>query len=409
MRVRRIIIPVLIVIVGLATISGLLVYRSVGTFTVSIPAALKGDEPGALVAVERTGIYPGFAVRAIINMIVELPEPLEVSHGITLYRVQYRTTQYDGEVVVASGLLAIPAGGAMNSVVSYQHGTLAQRSSAPSQPGLGEGLFMAAAAAGRGHILLAPDYIGLGESRAVHPYMHAATESSTCIDFLRACSAFVKHLRGEWPSSLYLMGFSQGGRATFAVQRDLEALNDPRFQVKASAPVAGPFHLREVSFPQALTGETDAHPMYLSYLSNAYARIYDRPLESLLTDPYVDQIPVLFDGDHESDAISEAMPADPRALFNPDFLDAYDNGGSHWFLDALSENDVYDWTPAAPVRLYYGDEDVDVLPKEALRAETAMKERGAHITSISVGPYDHNTTPLYAFPEALRWFGELAK
>ena len=115
-------------------------------------------------------------------------------------------------------------------------------------------MLIAAATAGTGHILLAPDYIGLGESRAVHPYMHTKTTVATSIDFLRAARTLVEYLRGEWPASLYLMGFSQGGHATFAVQRELEKLADPRFQVKASAPIAGPFHLRDVSFPQALTG-----------------------------------------------------------------------------------------------------------------------------------------------------------
>ncbi len=218
----------------------------------------------------------------------------------------------------------------------------------------------------------------------------------------------VEDLRGEWPDSVDLTGVSQGGHATFAVQRELEKSEDPRFEVKASAPIVGPFHIREVSFPQALTGETDSHAFYLAYIANAYAHIYHQPLESILTAPYVEKVPAVFDGDHEPEAISAILPEDPRDLFNPELLDAYDNGKSHWFLDALAENDVDDWTPLAPVRLYYGDDDVDVLPEEARRAEAAMKQRGADITAISVGPYDHNAAALHAVPKAIRWFTELA-
>ena len=405
MRMRRIFFGVLLVVVMLAGAAGIATYRAVGKFAVAIPESLIGDEPGALVAVERTGKYPSFVVQYILNT-VDLPDPIDVKYGITLYRVRYRTTNYDGSVVVASGLVALPNGSDLNSVVMYQHGTTAQRRRAPSQPGLGEGVLIASAAAGLGHVLVAPDYIGLGESRAVHPYMHAKTTASASIDCLRAVRALVAHLRGKWPAPLYLMGFSQGGHATFAVQRDLEKLADPRFQVKASAPIAGPFHVRDVSFPQALTGETDSHAFYLAYLANSYAHIYGQPLKSILTVPYVDNVPVLFDGDHEE--ISAAMPADPRDLFNPDFLDAYDHGKPHWFLDALADNNVDDWTPVAPVRIYYGDNDVDVLPEEARRAEAAMKQRGADITAISVGPYDHDASALRAIPQAIRWFTELA-
>jgi len=102
------------------------------------------------------------------------------------------------------------------------------------------------------------------------------------------------------------------------------------------------------------------------------------------------------------------MPRHPRDLFNPEFLNAYDHGEPHWFLDALAENNVDEWTPLAPVRIYYGDNDVDVLPEEARRAEAAMQQRGTDVTAISVGPYDHNASALRAIPKAIRWFTDLA-
>jgi pimeloyl-ACP methyl ester carboxylesterase len=405
MRLRRILAWVLSVVMVLTCAGGILAYSAVGSFSVALPESLQVDKPGALVAVERIGKYPRFAAQYMLNA-VELPEPIEVKYGLALYRVRYRTTNYDGSDVVASGLVALPDRSDVDSVVMFLHGTSTLRRVAPSQGGLGEGTLLAAATAGLGHVLVAPDYIGLGESHTVHPYMHTKTTASTSIDCLRAAQALVEHLRGDWSSQLYLTGFSQGGHATFAVQRDLEKLADARFQVKASAPIAGPFHLRDVSFPQALTGETQSHPVYLGYLANAYARIYNQPLKSILTDPYIEKVPVLFDGDHEE--ISPQLPKDPRALFNAEFLDAYDNARPHWFLDALVDNDVYDWTPVAPVRIYYGELDVDVLPEEARRAEAAMKQRGADITAISVGPCDHDASALRAIPQALRWFTELA-
>ena len=407
MHMRRILICVLLFVIVLAGAVGIAVYRAVGTYSVAIPESLKGDKPGRLVAVERTGKYPAIVTQYILDT-ADLPDPIEVKYGVTLYRVKYQTTNHDGTVIVASGLVALPTRNEPEGVVMYLHGTSAQRDTAPSQPGLGEGLLVAAGTAGAGHIFVAPDYIGLGESRAMHPYMHARTTTSTCIDFLHATKSLVEHLLGHCPRSLYVLGFSQGGHATFAVQEALETMDNPRFEVKASAPIAGPFHLRDVSFPQALTGESKSHAFYLAYLTSSFARIYGRPLESILAAPYVEKVPVLFNGDHDSQTISAAMPNDPRDLFTATFLDAYDNGKPHWFLDALAENQVDDWKPIAPVRIYYGDDDVDVLPEEARRAESAMKKQGANVTAKSVGPYDHDASALHAIPRAIRWFTQMA-
>ena len=231
MRLKRVLIAALLALLGLASAVGIAVHRAGGTFAVALPAGAIGDEPGDLVAAERIGKYPAFVAQYFLDS-VALPEALEVTHGIALYRVRYHTTNFDGSVVVASGLVALPNKRELNSVVSYFHGTNAQRHTAPSQSGLGEGLLVAAATAGLGHILVAPDYIGLGESRDLHPYLHAKTTTATCIDLLRAARTLVDHLRGVWPTSLYLVGFSQGGHATFALQRELESQPEPPFQVK---------------------------------------------------------------------------------------------------------------------------------------------------------------------------------
>jgi pimeloyl-ACP methyl ester carboxylesterase len=204
------------------------------------------------------------------------------------------------------------------------------------------------------------------------------------------------------------VGFSQGGHAALAVERELEALDDPRFQVKAVASIAGPFYLREVSFPQALTGKAKSHPFYLAYIAYSYSQIYGQPLESLLKPRYVEAVPKLFDGEHEPEAMSGALPDDPRELFTAEFLEAYAQGGSHWFLEALKENNVDDWKPLAPVRMYYGETDVDVSPEEARRAEAAMKKKGANVAAISVGRHDHEASALRGIPRAIRWFSESA-
>ena len=37
-------------------------------------------------------------------------------------------------------------------------------------------------------------------------------------------------------------------------------------------------------------------------------------------------------------------------MFRKEFLEAYDNKQETWLLTALAENEVFRWTPKAPVR-----------------------------------------------------------
>jgi len=176
--------------------------------------------------------------------------------------------------------------------------------------------------------------------------------------------------------------------------------------VKASAPIAGPFRLREISFPNALVGKTKTDPLYVAYIANAYSQVYHHPLQSIVAAPYADIVPALFDGEHTIETIEAALPSDPRKVFTADFLEAFDKGKPHWFLSALAENNVSDWTPSAAVRIYYGDDDLDVPAEEARRAEAEMKLRGADVKAISVGPCNHWESALRAIPRAVQWFNE---
>jgi pimeloyl-ACP methyl ester carboxylesterase len=404
--IRRILLSIVAAVLILGIIAGAIAWRSQGTFAIDLPDTLVGEEPGDLVSVERYAWYARPITQYLWNSI-ELPVDVEINHGFVLYRVLYRTTNHDGSIVTASGLVATPTGEGFNSVVAYFHGTNPHRESSVSQPGLNEGSLLGVAASGSGHYVIAPDYIGLGESLEQPPYMHMKTTVDNSIDLLTAGYALIEHLRGERPDTLYLTGFSQGGKNTLDVQRELETRDENPFPVAASAPIAGPFHLHGISWPQALTGETDSHEFYLGYITTAYAHIYKQPIETLLAEDYVETIPPVFDGSQGSKAINAVLPDLPRELLHTDLLDAHDNNKPHWFLDALKENTTTFWAPKAPIRIYYGDDDIDVLPKEALEAAKTLTELGGDVTTISVGPYAHEDSAFRSLPTAINWFTEL--
>jgi len=404
---KRLLLLLAAVAVAAALAAGTAYFRGIRVVELPIPIVAGDKSPGTLCKAEQVGYFGAFTFRTLLWW-ADLPEDVSVHNGATLYRLTYWTTRYDGVPTVASGLVAVPTAESFRGVVSYQHGTNTNRHATPSQPSLGEGVLGAAILAGGDYLLVAPDYIGLGVSQETHTYLHAENTANAVIDLLRAANRFTEWLHKPWPESLYLIGFSQGGHATLAVQRALETMNEPLFRVAAVASVSGAYNLSGISFPSALAGTSSAHSLYLAYLLNAYCTVYNRPLESVLAEPYSKIVPKLFDGEHGEDEIIAALPSAPREMLNAEFLQDYDHGKSTWLLEALANNQVFQWTPKAPLRLYFGENDTDVSPKEAQTAAAEFVKRRCDAILVSVGACDHDESIYRAIPKIRTWFDELS-
>ena len=363
---------------------------------------------GDVARIEALRSYPHLLLRALFWW-EGLGDALPTERGISLYRVEYWTAGPSGALVKASGLVALPRGpDPLRGVVSWQHGTASLRSAAPSTPDPYNGLVAAAVFAGHGYALVAPDYVGLGTSTEPHAYYHSPSIAASVVDLLRASRTIVAAAGRAWPDALFLTGFSQGGHASLAALRALEADPALGLAVRAAAPVAGPFDLAGIGLPTALTGRSRFASLYLAWIATTYARVYGMPLDSVLRDPWARTAPALFDGAHDGDTIVAALPADPHDLLTPELLAAQAAGGTHWFLARLAENSLLDWTPRAPIRLYYGERDVDVSPEESIAFAAQMQERGAHAIAESVGDLDHDGSILAAAPKLRAWFDSLA-
>ena len=359
---------------------------------------------GTVEKVEFVKSYSALRLRVMIKL-ARLPEHLPIRHGIDLYRVSY-WTEHLGSPEIASGLYALPRGRAPMGTVTWMNGTNPTRSEAPSSGGLA-GLRIAAPFAGSGFLLLAPDYLGLGISRTYHPYMYAPTTETTCIDFMQAAQAVSLGLGVAWRSSMMLAGFSQGAFSTAVVQRALEATPRRGIDVRAAAGLASPLNLADVTAPRAFAGGSTANTMYLAFLAHAYTRIYEKSLDTLLAEEYTQKVPVLFDGEHSVDDIVAQLPRDPREMFRPGVADALLAGQPSWFRDALSSNEAVHWTPRAPLRLYYGEQDLDVPPDDSIRAASEMQTRGGNVELLPLGPYDHDGVIVHGVHRVRAWFVDL--
>ncbi|MEM9173675.1 MAG: hypothetical protein AAGC67_00430 [Myxococcota bacterium] len=399
-----------VVCVLTALVAGACVLDAVRIVAIDVPAPSPAAARGDLLGAERVARYPVLAYRLVTALATpryaRLREFEAIESGATLYRLRYRTPGVDGRLVVASGLVAIPHRRPFRSTIVYHHGTSANRENVPSYPLSRRSFLLSSTIAGTRSLLIAPDYVGLGGSEDRHPYLHAVTEASASIDLIRASDALLESLSIDRPDPLFLMGYSQGGYSTLAAHRALEGLARDEMKVEASVSISGPTDLRGISLAQALTGTAPSHAFYLAYTASAYAMAYDRPLETLLAEEYAERIWDVFDGHHATSEIVAALPEDPRRLFRADFLEAYAAGGAHWFTDALAANSVLDWTPEAPIRFLFGNDDVDVSRAEARAGAGALRARGAEAEAVSLGDLDHGKMMLSGIAQALRWLRE---
>lgn len=331
-----------------------------------------------------------------------------IDEGITLARVEYETRGVDGEVALASGLLALPAESAPRGVVSYQHGTISARDEAPSMLTNSEGLLVAAVFAGRGYAYLAPDYLGLGTGTGTHPYIHARTEAAATRDLLTVALETPAGAIDGWDAPIpdglpvFLLGFSQGAHASLAALRAAETEPGATLVPDAVAAISGPYDLAGVQLPHSLGPDATGGVFYLAYLLDAYRQIYGGPAPAeVFAAPFDGEVPRLYDGEHDAAEISSVLPASTDALLVPGAASAA------WFRDALADNEILTWTPRTPVQLYVAAGDTDVPGSNAQAARAYWAARGADVPVIQLGEVDHSTSAALGIVAARQWFDTL--
>lgn len=354
-----------------------------------------------------------FTVAEMSQLFVEYSLPVGTPFAVEARRLVYATVDPFGNPTHASMLAALPVGATKAlPFTAYLHGTITQREDVPSRLA-GEadiGLLLA----GSGYLSALPDYLGLGDSPGFHPYHHAKTHATASVDALRALRALVSDRTPGWNGQLFLTGYSQGGHAALATQRELETLHTNEFTLTASAPSAGAYDLSGTTTDDFLSSRLPPNPYYYAYFLVAYQNVYGlvANLSELLKAPYDQTLPALFDGRHSGGEINAAMPAHPYEILRPEVLEAFRSNPQHPLRAALRDNDLHTgWVPRTPTRLYHCQADLDVLPANSKVALNAFKAAGAPSVEL-VDPFflaDHGRCAPFALYGAKLWFDSLRK
>ena len=339
---------------------------------------------------------------------------IPVQYGVLARKLDYETVDPDGGRILASGVVVVPQGVTKAlPLACYQHGTTIQTNQVPSSAVYGETV-VGLGFAGTGYAAVLPDYLGLGDSPGYHPYVHARTEATAAIDLLRAARTWCATNGIALNGQVFLCGYSQGGHAAMALHREIETFHTNEFTITASAPMAGPYDLSGATTADFLSTRIMPNPYYFAFLLKAYQTVYQvsSSLSNLLQAPYATKVPPLLDGAHTSTQINAVMPSVPALILKPEQLAAFrTNVVGHPLRAALRDNDVFDWTPRAPTRLYHCHADQDVLALNSTNAVNRFWARGAtQVQLIDPAPtvnYGHSDGAIPCLSLAKTWFDSL--
>ena len=372
---------------------------------VSVPAAQRGK----VLAIN----YSNTLSTATLTFLFDIAGiPITPQYNVRLYKVDYETITPMGAPTVASGALLLPEDtGYALPLVTYQHGTLTQTNSAPSSMDISGEVSVGIGFAATGYAAAVPDYLGLGDSPGLHPYLHARSEATACVDMLRAVTTICATNGFPLTNRLFLCGYSQGGHSTMALHRELEAYHTNEFTITASAPMAGPYDLSGITTDDFLNGVPNPNPYYILYLLGAYQDVYHLgpDLASLLAPPYNTTLPPLLNGNTSPSQMNAAMPTNGVQILETNFLAALRSNPRHPFRLALEENDLYDWRPIAPMRLYQCSGDMDVDPANSQIALDSFQALGdTQVQFFDPDPgADHDTCAQPSLLLAKTWFDSL--
>ncbi|MBN2635638.1 MAG: prolyl oligopeptidase family serine peptidase [Prolixibacteraceae bacterium] len=338
----------------------------------------------------------------------------QMEHSVYVYEISYNTT-FQGEPVVASGLVAVPTtNGIEFPVLSYQNGTYTLDSLAPTKDPDGDLFLMLESIASTGFIVSLPDYIGFGESAHLfHPYMHKESTVQAVIDMLKAVKELVNnHLLYEMSDDLYITGYSKGGWATMQLQKTIETQYASEYNLKASACAAGPYDLNYIN-DYVLDRATYPMPYFLGYIFNSYSNlgIVTTPLSAVFNSPYDNIVSTIYDGMHSGEEINAELTTSVNSLFTDDYRNNYStNAKFSTVVSSMNANSITAWNTKIPTMIIHGTNDDFISQEVSLRIYQDFIDRGVSTDIISYVPLaglGHTSGVIPAELKVINWFLDL--
>lgn len=318
---------------------------------------------------------------------------------VKIVALNYRTVDPKNADANVSGAMLVPTGAACSGpapLVAYARGTdVAQGRTMASATDAETGMAMGFLAA-QGYAVVLTDYLGYAKSTfPYHPYLHADSEAASVIDSIRAARNAAAGVGANLSGKVMLAGYSQGGHAASAAQRNGERDNAAELNIVGAALMGAPFNVSD-SARQPIAGVQVFVPLAITAWQKTYGNIYT-DVNTVFRKPYADTIENLIPSRTLNVATMVASGALPgangespeqarAAILQPAFLADYVSNNQNPVYLAAKRNDLMDWTPRARTLLCQGSGDPTIpyaLNQKAFKA--LLDARGAtHVTAVDV-------------------------
>jgi len=299
------------------------------------------------------------------------------------------------EVTTASAALLVPQGAGCagpHPLLAYARGTSRDRARTLANPEDLETNLLVNMFAAQGFIVVATDYLGYaGSDFPYHPYLHAQSEATTMVDSIRAARASLASAAVPTDGRIFITGYSQGGHAALAAQREVEANPTVEFRLAGVGGMSGPYDI-------PLT------------IKNGIELAFSAPLGGYSGASVVQQVQLVI-GDVLSQTVAILIQRIPRLRAQ------------------FGRESVIDWRPVAPMMLCGGARDRTVSWENTARAAGNFFERGfaASVLDVDVAPqyapsvppagtpaealssYHNRVVPPLCFHAVREWIGTLAR
>ncbi len=304
----------------------------------------------------------------------------------------YESIDVDGNPIVLSGKVLLPADGKIKRCILVSHFTIGSNLEAPSNTFPLEGVLVKL-----GYALIVPDYIGYGVTvDVVHPYLVMDLTARNVLDMYKAVIPFLKEA-GWKPQydDIYLMGYSQGGATTMAVQHLIEH-HDEDVKIRRVFAGGGPYDVK-TTYDRFVETNVASYPCAVPIMMQGMivGNKLNLDMKELMAPHIYENLDAWVNSKrYTAKQLNQMMGSRVTSdLLTTKGMDRTSDEVSELYK-AMTNNSIlsYSWVPEAPVFIMHSIEDESVPYDNAVRAKTKWK--GANI-QYNLGYYgSHQVTCL---------------
>jgi pimeloyl-ACP methyl ester carboxylesterase len=318
---------------------------------------------------------------------------------VTVVQINYQTSgAHLSEMTNASAAVFVPSG--VNCpgpfpLIAYGRGTEVAKAHTVANPQDPQAIGLMTFFAAQGYAVVATDFLGYALSRyPYHPYTHADSEASSVIDSIRATRHGAALLGLSLNGKVMVTGYSQGGHASMATQREIEREDSGEFNLVAAAHLAGPYNISGAlidGVKNPILGVQAIGPFEITSLQKVYGNLYDKATD-VFNLPYASYIEALIptlDTQGLPAMLPSGTPEEARdKIFKSAYLADLRSNLANRTRVAAKKQDLLGWDPKAPTTLCGASADPTV--KFLINAKTAYDDfasrGGTTATLVDVNP-----------------------